>query len=259
MNAKPLRIDWRGRTDRGSVRENNEDCYAAVPEAGIWLVADGMGGHERGDWASERLADAVGKVAPTVAFDDLVLACSAAIHEANRAIFAAATADGITMGSTVVCLMVSDRRFCILWAGDSRAYLLRDDRLIPLTRDHTQVQVLVERGILSPEEAETHPMSHVLAKAVGAEAELELDAIVDAISPGDMFLLCSDGLHGTIDSEEIRAIMAGGTAHDAAERLIDRCLEVGAGDNVTAVVAQALEPTILMFAATSSGQDGDGE
>ncbi len=181
MTDQAFRIDWRARTDRGSVREHNEDRYIAVPEARVWVVADGMGGHDHGDWASERIVAAVEGIAPEHDFDGMLKATADAVHSANAEIFSAAQANGGRMGSTVVGLVISDRRFAVLWAGDSRAYLLRDQMLIQLTRDHTQVQALIDRGLLSPEEAQSHPMSHVLAKAVGVEPALEIDAIADTV------------------------------------------------------------------------------
>lgn len=258
MSVNPLRIEWGGRTDQGSVRTNNEDRFIALPEAGIWVVADGMGGHERGDWASEQIIAAVERVLPLPSFDELIEACSEAIHAANQEIFSAAAEDR-RMGSTVVGLVVSDRRFGILWAGDSRAYLLRGDNLHQLTQDHTQVQAMVERGLLTAEEARSHAMNHILTRAVGVEGSLELDAIADDIYAGDMFLLCSDGLHGTLDEAEVRDIMATHSPSETATRLITRCLEDGARDNVTAIVVQAQEPTLLSFAGVTALPDGGSQ
>ncbi len=251
MNGQSLRIDWRARTDRGSVREHNEDRYAALPEAGVWAVADGMGGHDHGDWASESIIAAMDGIGPSDDFDAMLQACSDAVHKANGDIYKMAQDNGALMGSTVVGLVISARRFAVFWAGDSRAYLLRDGMFIQLTRDHTQVQVLIDRGLLAPEEAQSHPMSHVLAKAVGVEPVLEIDAIADGVEPGDVFLLCSDGLYGTLGEVEIKDILYSGAPAEAAERLVSRCLEVGARDNVTVVVVQAREPTRLAFAPGS--------
>ncbi len=257
MSEQSFRIDWRARTDRGSVRELNEDRYIAVPEACVWAVADGMGGHDHGDWASEAIITAIEGIARENDFDAMLKATADAVHSANAEIFSAAQANGGRMGSTVVGLVIADRRFAVLWAGDSRAYLLRDQMLIQLTRDHTQVQALIDRGLLSPEEAQSHPMSHVLAKAVGVEPSLEIDAIADTVESGDVFLLCSDGLYGTLGEVEIRDILRSGTPAETAERLVSRCLEVGARDNVTAVVVHAREPTRLVF-APSGELPGEG-
>ena len=113
------------------------------------------------------------------------------------------------MGSTVAALIVQEGFFSVLWVGDSRVYLFRDGTLHQLSRDHTQVQEMVDSGLLTPDEAKTHPMSHVLARAVGVQASLELDVIVDEAGVGDRFLLCSDGLTARVSPEEIAAAMAG--------------------------------------------------
>lgn len=256
MTGRQFRLDWLARTDRGSVRDHNEDTFAAVPEMRVWLVADGMGGHEAGDWASRQIAEAFAELPDSESLQALLTASAEAIHRANASIFARATEQGCQIGSTVVALAVADGQFGVLWAGDSRAYLLRADQLYQLTRDHTQVQAMVDRGILAPEDAASHPMSHVLAKAVGVEAELELEGFTDEVEPGDIFLLCSDGLHGVLDDAEILRILREERFHDAADRLIERCLEIGAKDNVTVILVQAHEPTKLIFAPVAAPIEG---
>lgn len=256
MTARQFRLEWQARTDRGSVREHNEDTFAAVPEMKVWLVADGMGGHEAGDWASRQIADAFAELPDAKGLENLVAECAAAIHRANATINARGTELGSQIGSTVVTLAVADGQFGVLWAGDSRVYLLRGDQLYQLTRDHTQVQAMVDRGLLSPEEAANHPMSHVLAKAVGVEAELELEGFTDQIESGDVFLLCSDGLHGVIGDDEIHRLLRQHGFNEAADMLIQRCLEVGARDNVTVILVQAHEPTQLVFASPMALPEG---
>lgn len=255
MTSNSLRIEWRACTDRGSVREVNEDSFAAMPESGIWVVADGMGGHERGDWASACVVEEIEAVAPDDQFNILLQNTSDAVHRANAAIYAESQTQGAHIGSTVVSLVISRRRFGIIWAGDSRAYLLRDHVLHQLTRDHTQVQALVDRGILAPEDASTHPMSHVLSKAVGVEEALELEGFADDMRSGDVFLLCSDGLYGTLAHAELQSIIEHYPPDECSQRLISRCLEIGAKDNVTAIVIHAQEPTQLVFASATGQPD----
>ena len=150
------------------------------------------------------------------------------------------------MGSTFVALVIRDDEFAVLWAGDSRAYVYRDGQLVHLTQDHTQVQAMLDRGLLTPEEALEHPMRHVLARAVGVEEVLQIDAIRDMVEPRDLFLLCSDGLHGLVSDDRIAAILAqSGSA--AAEDLIAECLAGGAPDNVTVTLVAAYEPTLLVL------------
>lgn len=256
MTGREYRLDWQAHTDTGSVRDHNEDLYAVVPDLKVWLVADGMGGHAAGDWASRQIAEAFSELPDCEGLENLLEAVGDAIHGANATIFERGSQEGKTMGSTVVSLAISGDSFGVVWAGDSRAYLLRAGELLQLTTDHTQVQAMIARGILSPEEAENHPMSHVLSKAVGVEAALELEGFTDAFQSGDLFLLCSDGLHGVLPDEEIRDILLRTEFNASAKRLVERCLEVGAKDNVTVIVVQAHELTQLVFASGSEPGDG---
>lgn len=253
MMAAGLRLEGTALTDVGRVREANEDSFCARPEAGLWAVADGMGGHERGEWASAAICDGLAQVPVPDDFDAALGAMANAIHAANGRIFAEASAKGEQMGSTVVAVLMRDRRFGIMWAGDSRAYVLRGGLLHRLTRDHTQVQEMVDRGLLTPEAAEGHPMGHVLARAVGVRATLELDAITDAMQPGDLFLLCSDGLTGVVEDAEIARWLDPAQNGGGPGKLIALCLERGAPDNVTIVTIAATEPTMLSFGAPEGG------
>ncbi|HQS68979.1 MAG TPA: protein phosphatase 2C domain-containing protein, partial [Novosphingobium sp.] len=169
-------------THVGNVRSQNEDSYFADPAAGVWVVADGMGGHTNGKLASEALVAAVGAVRVPEPLDAACEVVANAIHSANTAIFGHAQDAGVQMGSTVVSLVVRGDEFAVLWSGDSRAYLLRDGHFIQLTRDHTQVQDMVDRGLLAPDDVENHPMKHVLSRAVGVQDVLEIDAIRDQIA-----------------------------------------------------------------------------
>lgn len=247
MSARTFRIDWAGRTDRGTVREINEDALAGLPQAGVWLVADGMGGHTGGAWSAQTIVEQVSAVAPQAGFDATMQACADAIHAANAAIFDRSRSVGAQMGSTVVCLAVQGERFGVLWAGDSRAYLLRKGELHRLSRDHTEVQALVDRGLLTPEQARDHPMSHRLSRAVGVEAVLELEGVVDLVQAGDTFVLCSDGLHGALDEDAIIRHAARMRPAAAADALIDASNASGARDNVTVVLVNLQEPTIIDF------------
>ena len=241
----PLRLEGMAQTDVGRVRDHNEDCYLALPHAGVWAVADGMGGHERGEWASAAIVEALAQVEADDSFELGIDAAAEAIHAANRRIYAESEATGDRMGSTVVAIVLRERRFGVLWAGDSRAYLLRDGMLYRLTRDHTQVQEMVDRGLLTPEAAKDHPMINALARAVGVRPELELDGVVDEMKAGDIFMLCSDGLYGVVDDEEIARLLTPGLARADPAMLIALCLERGAPDNVTVIIVAATEPTAL--------------
>jgi serine/threonine protein phosphatase PrpC len=246
-----LRLDWKAQTHEGKVRDHNEDSLFAGPSVGVWAVADGMGGHERGEWASATLVETLRNMAADSDFDGVVQETTEAIYAANSAIHDEAKRAGHSMGTTVVALVLKDDRFAVIWAGDSRAYIVRDGQMHQLSRDHTRVQEMIDRGLLTPEQAEGHPMGHVLSRAVGVVPQLELDGIVDQWQAGDLFLLCSDGLYGVIDDAEIARILRSAELDDAAGTLIETCLARGAPDNVTVVLVKAAEATVLSFAPPS--------
>ena len=247
MTAQALRLTHGARSDVGVVRQVNEDSFIARPEIGLWAVADGMGGYENGQWASNAIVKALEEVAPDEDFDAAASRVAEAIHAANAVINDQVRASGRNMGSTAAALMIQGRRFVVFWAGDSRVYLLRDGELFRMTEDHTQVQDMVSRGLLTPEEAAHHPMMHVISRAVGVEPTLELDAVADEAQVGDLFLICSDGLYGVVDDEEIAQALRQ-LSTGAAETLVELCLSRGAPDNVTVVTISCEETTLLTFA-----------
>jgi serine/threonine-protein phosphatase Stp1 len=242
----PFRIEDTSASHVGNVRRQNEDSHFSAHDHAVWLVADGMGGHENGKMASETLAAAVGAARLP---DEIAAACealSAAIGQANLAIYEQGRQLGVQMGTTAVALVLRSNAFGVLWAGDSRAYVFRDGTLIQLTRDHTQVEDLVERGLLSREDAADHPMKHVLSRAVGVQEALLVDAICDRVQPRDVFLLCTDGLHGVVEDAEIAAILRQrGPA--GAEALVAASLARGGPDNVTVTLVAISEPTLLVL------------
>ncbi|MGH7023955.1 MAG: PP2C family protein-serine/threonine phosphatase, partial [Caulobacteraceae bacterium] len=185
-----LRLVDAARTDVGKVRKENEDSFFADPERGLYAVADGMGGFENGQWASQTVVESLAKTSLTEDFDADTLSVAGALHAANAQILEEAEANAARMGATAVALLIQDARFAVLWAGDCRAYLWREGVLHRLTRDHTQVQDMVDRGFLAPEDAAHHPMSHIVSRAVGVEEALEVDAVADEAQAGDVFLLC---------------------------------------------------------------------
>jgi serine/threonine protein phosphatase PrpC len=152
------------------------------------------------------------------------------------------------MGSTAVALLLRDNRFAAFWAGDSRGYLLRAGVFYQLTTDHSQVQDMVVAGRLTPEEAEGHPMAHVLSRAVGVEPQLELDAVSDEAMIDDVFLICSDGLTRTIPDAEIAVMLSQDGPASTADHLIKLSLERGAPDNVSVVVVACDATTLLALA-----------
>lgn len=243
-----FRIESWSRTHEGRVRSHNEDSYVARDDEGLWAVADGMGGHEGGEWASGRIVRELGRIETDKGFEASCEAAGQAVLAANRQILAEGKKRGKRMGSTLVMLIVEGPRYAILWAGDSRAYLMRGGKLVQLSRDHTQVQEMVARGLMTPEQALGHPMGHILSRAVGVQKDIEIDRADGEVQSGDIFLLCSDGLHGVVADAEI----SGHFAREAPERALDQLVELtlanGAPDNVTGIAVWASDPTLLSFA-----------
>lgn len=226
------RYDWAAKTDAGAVRQHNEDAFLLRPEQGLWAVADGMGGHLRGDHASRTVMDALAQGHAAI---EEIRARLAAAHQALLT-EAAGLGDGAVIGATVVVLVVRDGCYTCLWAGDSRLYRLRDGELRQLTRDHSYVQRLIDSGSLTPEQGRRHPGANVITRAVGASGPLELDLAQGDSRPGDVYLLCSDGLTNVVADAEIAERLAALPCAEASAALLDLALARGAPDNVTLVV-----------------------
>ena len=238
-----MSCEWRSWacTDPGSVRSNNEDNFVARPEVGVWMVADGAGGHAHGEVASKMLADAIGAT-PARAGSDLIAeihAIASRTHDALRSRAQAESAESgvrIMIASTIVVMLAQQAHYACLWAGDSRIYRWRAGAAEQVTRDHSLVQELVDQGVISPAQAEQHPHANVVTRAIGAEgADPTLDKVTDRAEPGDRFLLCSDGLNKALDDAAIARLIG---ARNPAQRLVDAALSVGARDNITAIVVE---------------------
>jgi len=226
------------RTHVGTVRRRNEDAVLERAEIGLWAVADGAGGHERGDYASSCIIAALREVDAGPSGLLLVERVKERLAEVNRELRAKAATLGpnALIGSTVAILLILGNQSHCLWAGDSRLYRMRAGRLRQLTRDQSYVQDLVDRGEIAPEAAATHPLGNIITNMVGASDELSLEERRDGLEPGDILLLCSDGLSHVIADEEIGALLGADPILAAADRLIERALTRGARDNVSVVV-----------------------
>lgn len=223
----------------GNVRALNEDISYSNPEAGLWAVADGMGGHDAGELASRTIADALAAMPIAGGAQALNANVLDALQFANAAIMALSAERGKgTMGSTVVVLLTFENAFRCLWSGDSRAYLLRSDKLHRITRDHTEVQDLIDRGVLTAADAENYHRRNVILHAVGVDTELFLDHIDGNILPGDTFILCSDGLTGHVGDLEILRIASGLRPEQICAALLELALRRGGNDNVTITAVQ---------------------
>lgn len=243
-----MRLRYRSavRSHPGLVRSVNEDMALGRDNVALWMVADGMGGHSHGDWASKTLAAHLADVDLAVPLAERGPAIVAAMHAGNAEIVTAATRAGSQMGTTAVLLHLEGTDLLCLWVGDSRAYRYRRGELQQITRDHSVVQELIDRGVLSPEEAETHPMAHVLSRAVGTEAQLRIESLHDQAQPGDIYLLCSDGLTKVVPDDEIARLLRLPTVDAVADRLVAETLARGAPDNVTLILVSVEEVTELM-------------
>jgi serine/threonine protein phosphatase PrpC len=234
-----LRFTSHGLTHIGLVRQRNEDAFLDRPDFGIWAVADGMGGHEAGDFASASIVTALGAIEPPDDLDGFAEAAAVELDAVDHALRARAAKLGpyAVIASTVVVLLAKGEEFVALWAGDSRLYRWRDGQLRQLTRDHSKVQEMVDAGLLRPDQARSHPLSNIVTRSVGG-GPFELGRLSDEVLPDDRFLLCSDGLTNLVADAEIAAELAA-PPRDAALRLRDHVLARGAPDNVTIVIVHA--------------------
>ena len=224
------------RSHVGCVRRLNEDAVLARPAFGLWAVADGMGGHDAGEIASRIVID---EIQPKDGWPTRGTVREG-LQRANRRLvaFAEKTGSG-TIGSTVVVLVIEAARYVCVWAGDSRAYMLRGAELSRLTRDHSAVQELVDAGVVAEADAQRHPQSHVITRAVGADPTLDLDVCEGPVHPGATFLLCSDGITNLIADAELADLMARADIDDAADAILALALKRGAPDNISVVLVRS--------------------
>ena len=224
------------RTDVGKVRANNQDAPIVSEKLRLYGVADGMGGHKGGEVASTSARDDLlreldGKT-PSVA------ALSGAIEEVNRQIYHQQEHDDALtgMGTTLSVLWMSDNFVYIGHVGDSRVYLLRDGEFKQMTLDHSLVEQLVREGVLTEEEAQNHPMHNIITRAIGTDESVEVDVVVEERRKGDLWLACSDGLHGLVDDRQMRDALRQYAPEKAADVLLKAALDAGGRDNVTLVI-----------------------
>lgn len=224
------------RTDVGKVRANNQDAPIVSEKLRLYGVADGMGGHKGGEVASTSARDNLlreleGKT-PSVA------ALSGAIEEVNRQIYHQQEHDDALtgMGTTLSVLWMSDNFVYIGHVGDSRVYLLRDGEFKQMTLDHSLVEQLVREGVLTEEEAQNHPMRNIITRAIGTDESVEVDVVVEERRKGDLWLACSDGLHGLVDDCQMRDALRQYAPEKAADVLLKAALDAGGRDNVTLVI-----------------------
>jgi serine/threonine protein phosphatase PrpC len=248
-----VKVLWEaaGATDVGRVRAHNEDSFVIDAQRGVFLVADGMGGHAAGEVASAIASEAVGAVLRQgvdagLDIEALAVALADSFHAAHRSIvnYSLAKPETRGMGTTLTALVVcDDGSFRLGHIGDSRCYLLRDGELQQVSRDHTWVQREVDEGRLSETGARRHHLSHVLTRALGADSTDQPDVYAGTLAPGDIVLLCSDGLTGMLTDRMLRRVlMRGGELADRVAELVVGANDRGGRDNITALLIRILDP-----------------
>lgn len=232
------------RTDVGVVRSGNEDNYLMLSDRGVFIVADGMGGHAAGEVASEMAVRIISRELGSLrglSADQAGERLRDAIRAANDAIFARTLAehDKRGMGTTATALVLLPQRYLIGQVGDSRAYLLRGGRFHQLTKDHSYVQEQVDAGLLTPDQARVHPYSNVITRCVGASVDVTADIYVGTLEQGDILLLASDGLTGMLEDEQlVRILTSNGGPEQWVDRLVAEANRRGGLDNITAIVVR---------------------
>ncbi len=236
------KLNWSsyGRTHVGKVRAINQDAFADLPDKGLWVVADGMGGHSEGEIASELIvstfkqfkADIIEGVSTTKIHQQLAEINTTLVKKA------ALLGENEVIGSTVVVLYAYQKRCVVIWSGDSRIYLFREGHLKQLTQDHNNETELLADGF-SPEEVKSHPYAQILTHAIGGDADVYIDELVQEVKSDDVFLLCSDGLNKEVSDGKIEEVLTQMPCQQAVDALMELSLENGGADNITIVIAQA--------------------
>lgn len=239
---RPLKWVSKGATDVGTVRPLNEDSFLSQPEIGLWTVADGMGGHDGGSVASQMIVDGLKKLSSKVNLDILVNDIENIIIDVNNCLLEYSTArlNGRTIGSTFVSLLIKGNIGVCLWAGDSRLYRFRQDQLSQISEDHSHVAELLKQGLISAQEAENHPESNVITRAVGTSERIDIDIDVFDVKIGDQFLLCSDGLYNSVSKIEIVKCLYENSLEKSVNNLIKMALHNQASDNVSVVLVKGI-------------------
>lgn len=237
-----IKIDYACTTHTGLVREQNEDAYFADANLGLWIVADGMGGHQAGDVASHLV---VQELPTSIQNGDSLEEAIEVVHMMVQ--MASEQVEGHRhMGSTVVVAQIKQNHYRIAWVGDSRAYLWRDYKLSQLTKDHSYVQMLLDMGMISEDEVRTHPSRNVIVQGLGVGGlngnAIEVDIVEGELAAGDTILLCSDGLYGEVRDEEIANVLITFLDNKSRlEQLLQFALMRGGADNITAILLTAEE------------------
>ncbi len=241
-NAEPGTIRWTSaaRSHIGLVREINEDACLDNPGGGVWAVADGMGGHALGEFASRVAIHSLIDLPAAQSLEQCIDHAQERLQSANRRLRSEAVLRDVPIiGTTIVALLASGRRCACLWAGDSRIYRFRTGRLTRLTRDHSQIEAVLSQRSAGSDETLIRPPANLITRALGAEDSIKIDCTTVEVVDGDVFLLCSDGLSNEVSEMAIEQALLPGNCRQASDALIDLALQRGGHDNITAVVVRA--------------------
>ena len=243
---RPLTWASAGATDVGTVRPLNEDSFLCQPEIGLWTVADGMGGHDGGSVASQMIVEHLSHLNTKNNLDDFVNDIENTVTDANNRLLESSRAqlNGRIIGSTFISLLIKGNVGVCLWAGDSRLYRFRHDKLSQISIDHSHVAELVSEGLISEEEAKTHPEANVITRAVGTSERLDIDVDVFDVSVGDLFLLCSDGLYNAVADDEIIQCLRETSLELSVNKLIQTALNNLASHNVSVILVKGIHQNV---------------
>ena len=240
MQEPIFRFDTWAVSHEGRVRDLNEDRYLVDPVSGLWLVADGMGGHDAGEIASAGIVEQLKTLGKPSSATDQHARFVDRLSRANTLLqHYSRERNGATVGSTVVALLCYEDQYRCLWMGDSRIYRVRRGQIEQLSRDHSEVQELIDQGMLKPEEAKNWPRRNVITRAVGVVPEVNVDVAYGRIEHNDSYILCSDGLTAHQSDSDILEAVNGRKPKDACQILLESTLERGGTDNVTVIIMQA--------------------
>ena len=239
---RPLTWISEGATDVGTVRPLNEDAFITQPDIGLWTVADGMGGHDGGRVASQMIVDSLKKLTQKENLSHFVNDIEDTIIEVNKRLltYSKDKLNGRTIGSTFVSLLIKGNVAVCLWSGDSRLYRFQQGKLKRLTEDHSHVAELIKKGVITAEQAETHPERNIITRAVGTSETIDIDIDTFSVNVGDQFLLCSDGLYNAVSELEMAACLDEEALATSVTKLIQSALENKASDNVSVILVKGM-------------------
>ena len=233
------RFETGSATHTGRVRTENEDAHIVLPEAGLWAVSDGMGGHEAGGLASSTIVRALGSIEPQSSAARLLAICEDCVLGANDYLNQIGKErGGVIIGATLAVLLAQGADYICLWAGDSRIYRIREGEIRQISRDHTELQALIDQRVFTPLEGKAWPRRSVITRAIGVSPDPGLEVENGMLLGGDIFVICSDGLTEHVSDDEIAKLVTTRPSQDACDHLVALSLERGGTDNVTVIVVR---------------------